>query len=139
VSEPTTVATYLAAQPPAQRRALRQIRHAIKRAAPDLTERISYRIPTFDLAGRYVLYMAAFTAHVSIYPVTTAMQAAGGARLAPFRSGPGTLRFRIDEPLPLDLIAELAAARVAEVKSAPPRRSAVRRSAASGRSRKPKQ
>jgi len=77
---------------PTARKALKQLRAA---AAPGITERISYRVPTFDLDGRYLLYIAytaAFKAHVSVYPVTAGMVARCGKEIAPYRAGKGTLR-----------------------------------------------
>ena len=111
---PTTVTEYIASIPPAARTALKQIRAAIKKAEPSITERISYRIPTFDLDGKYLLYMAAFKDHVSIYPATASMMAKYGKQLMPHRSGKGTLRFDLGERLPLALITKLAKLRVQE-------------------------
>jgi uncharacterized protein YdhG (YjbR/CyaY superfamily) len=111
---PTTVTEYIASLPPAQRTALKQIRAAITKAEPRITERISYRIPTFDLDGKYLLYMAAFKDHVSIYPATASMMAKYGRQLMPYRSGKGTLRFDLAERLPLALITKLAKLRVQE-------------------------
>ena len=114
----STVSAYIAAAPPAARKALKQMRAAIKAAAPGMTERISYRIPTFDLDGKYVLYIAAFRQHVSVYPVTAAMKAKYGDAIAPYRSGKGTLRFSLQSPLPLSLIQRLARLRVQERRQA---------------------
>ena len=113
----TTVSEYLAATPPKARTALRQLRAAIKAAAPGITERISYRIPTFDLDGRRLLYIAAFKDHVGLYPVTAAMVTRHGAALAPYRSGKGTLRFTLDTPIPTDLVGQLAKTRVEEARA----------------------
>ena len=77
-----TVADYIAKKPPVARRALKQLRAAIKAAAPGITERISYRIPAFELDGRYLLYIAAFKEHVSVYPVTSGMLARYGKAYA---------------------------------------------------------
>jgi uncharacterized protein YdhG (YjbR/CyaY superfamily) len=108
--------------PPVARRALKQLRTAIKAAAPGITERISYRIPTFELDGQYLLYMAAFKEHVSVYPVTSGMLARYGKAIAPYRAGKGTLRFPLNAPIPTDLVAKLAKVRVRE------RRMSARRS-----------
>ena len=114
MAKTTTVAAYIAKMPPAARRALKQLRTAIKAAAPGITERISYRIPTFELDGRYLLYIAAFKEHVSVYPVTSGMLARYGKAIAPYRAGKGTLRFPLDAPIPTDLVANLARVRVRE-------------------------
>jgi uncharacterized protein YdhG (YjbR/CyaY superfamily) len=115
---PATVTEYLALVPPKARKALRQIRAAIRKGAPGVEERISYRIPTFTLDGKYLLYMAAFKEHVSIYPATSGMMAKYGKQLARHRAGAGTLRFPLDEPLPIGLITQLAKVRVQERRAA---------------------
>lgn len=118
VTDPAVLA-YIAAASPKARRALRQLRRAIKAVAPGVTERISYRIPVFELDGRYLLFIAAFSGHVSVYPVTAGMIARYGKAIAPYRSGKGTLRFSLDEPIPLALIGQLALVRVGERRRAP--------------------
>lgn len=118
MATPATVSEYIDSASPRARKALRQIRSAIRKAAPGIGERISYRIPTFDLDGKYLLYMAAFKEHVSIYPATAGMMAKYGARLKRHRSGAGTLRFSYDEALPLTLITKLAKLRVQERRAA---------------------
>lgn len=109
-----TVADYFADTPPKARKALKQLRAAIRGAVPGVTERISYRIPTFELDGRYLLYIAAFKEHVSVYPVTAGIVATYGHAIAPYRAGKGTLRFSLDEPIPVALVAKLAKVRVQE-------------------------
>lgn len=109
-----TVSDYLASTPPAARKALKRLRAAIRRAVPGVTERISYRIPTFELDGRYILYLAAFKEHVSVYPVTSGMVATHGRAIARYRAGKGTLRFPLDEPIPVELVAKLARVRAQE-------------------------
>ena len=109
-----TVADYIAKAPPAARRALKQLRTAIKAAAPGITERISYRIPSFALDGQYLLYIAAFKKHVGVYPVTSGMTAKYGKAIARYRAGKGTLRFPLDAPIPTGLVAKLAKVRVQE-------------------------
>ncbi len=118
MATPLTVSEYIASSPPVVRKSLRQIRGAIKKAAPGITERISYRIPTFDLEGKYLLYMAAFKDHISIYPATASMMAKYGEQLRPYRSGAGTLRFALGTRLPLPLITRLARLRVQDRQAA---------------------
>ena len=122
MATPTTVAEYIASAPPNTRKALRQIRAAIKKAAPGIKERISYRIATFDIDGKYLLYMAAFKNHVSIYPATASMMARYGPQLKRYRAGAGTIRFSLEEKLPLALITKLAKLRVQERRAAAPMR-----------------
>ena len=128
MAKTTSVTDYIATAPPAARRALKQLRTAIKAAAPGITERISYRIPMFALDDRYLLYIAAFKEHVSVYPVTAGMVAKYGKVIAPYRTGKGTLRFPLNTRIPIGLVAKLAKVRVQERRAHPlPSRSRGRR------------
>jgi uncharacterized protein YdhG (YjbR/CyaY superfamily) len=101
---------YIAAFPPKVRTRLQAVRRTIRKHAPEATEKISYRIPTFYLNGNLV-HFAAFEHHVGFYP--------GAAGIAKFRdelmqyeSGKGSVQFPHDEPLPLDLVAAIVDFRV---------------------------
>lgn len=111
---PTTVNAYLAAQPPHVRAALRQVRAAIKKALPRVSEGISYQIPTFKLDGRMVLYIAGYQKHWSIYPATPRVLELGD-QVATRLHSKGTLRFSLDERVPVGLVARIAKTRAAEV------------------------
>lgn len=109
-----SIDAYIATFPPAVQERLQQLRAAIRAAAPDADETISYNIPTFRQSGTHLLYFAGWKKHVSIYPVP-----AGDAALAravePFREAKGTLKFPHNQPLPLELVPRLVAARLAEI------------------------
>jgi uncharacterized protein YdhG (YjbR/CyaY superfamily) len=45
------------------------IRAALKKAAPDAQEVISYGIPAFMMNKTYLVYFAGYKKHVSMYPV----------------------------------------------------------------------
>lgn len=107
------VTAYIAARPPKHRKALRQLRAAIKSVSPKIRERMSYGIPTFTLDDKYLLYIAAFKEHVSLYPATKGM-AKHGKAMAKYRHGAGTLRFALDEALPITLVKQLAKVRIQE-------------------------
>ena len=100
---PSSVEAYLAALPANARRHVGKVRRAIRKAAPGVEERISYQIPAFKLGSRYLIYVAAFKSHIGIYPAPRGDRAFNAA-VAPYRSGKATLRFALDEPLPLGLI-----------------------------------
>lgn len=112
---PTTVNAYLAAQPPHVRAVLRQVRAAIKKALPRVSEGISYQIPTFKLDGRMVLYIAGYQKHWSIYPATPHVLDELGDQVVTRLHSKGTLRFSLDEPVPVGLVARIAKTRAAEV------------------------
>lgn len=102
-----TVEDYLAALPDQVRPVLAEVRAAILRALPDAGERISYAMPTATLDGRSVIHYAAWKTHVSVYPVPDG-DAEFEQEIAAYRSGPGTLRFPLDGPIPYQLIGRVA-------------------------------
>lgn len=113
ISKFESVTAYLAAQPPRNRAILQKIRKTIKHSAPEVKERISYNIPGFECNGM-LLWMAGFKNHVSVYPVTAAMERKLKKEIAPYRVSKGTLQFVLDDPVPYDLISEIARIRVEE-------------------------
>lgn len=88
----TTVDEYLAAQPIPARSVLERVRATIRKALPRAVERISYRIPVYELDGRMVLYFAGFRRHYSIYPATERLVAALERELADLRAELSALR-----------------------------------------------
>ena len=99
-----SISDYLAALPPGTRRVVRTVLDTIRKAAPGAEERISYQIPSFKLGGQYLVYVAAYERHIGVYPAPTG-DAAFNAAVKPYRSGKATLRFPLDEPVPLKLVA----------------------------------
>ena len=104
---------YIASFPEDVRVRLGELRATIHEAAPEAVEAIKYNMPTFVLRGNLVSF-AAWKKHVSIYPVTTEMEAMI-PDIADYKtSGKGTIQFPYDRPLPLDLIREIVAFQVKE-------------------------
>jgi uncharacterized protein YdhG (YjbR/CyaY superfamily) len=108
-----SVSAYITAAPPAVRTRLRQLRAAIKKAAPQAEESIAYSMPAYKLAGRPLVYFAAFTGHVGFYG-TPALNAHFAKELARFKTGRGSIQFPHDAPLPLRLVERMVKYRVAD-------------------------
>ncbi|MGE3302447.1 MAG: iron chaperone [Hyphomonadaceae bacterium] len=113
-----TVDSYLATQPEAAQKVLARVRAALRKALPGAEETISYQIPCYKIAGRVVIYFAGWKEHFSIYPATAPSQAAFAAELAPYAVSKGTIRFPLNKPAPLKLIAALAKFRAQEAAQA---------------------
>lgn len=112
------VRVYIAAQPPAQRRRLAEMRRVIRAAVPKAEEGFSYRMPCFRLDGRILVWYAGFKAHTSLFPIGTAIQKALKPALAGYRTSKGTVQFPLDRPLPVSLLKRLVKARLGELRAA---------------------
>ena len=120
-----TIDDYIAGHPPKIRARLSAMRKTIRQHAPEAEERISYRIPTFYMNGNLV-HFAAFARHVGFYPGAAGIATFRDA-LAPYKSAKGSVQFPHDEPLPLELVAEIVRFRVAQQASKRAPRSRSRR------------
>jgi uncharacterized protein YdhG (YjbR/CyaY superfamily) len=111
----TSVDTYIDALPAERRGPMAQLRATVRAAAPTAEEVMTYKMPGLRLAGRFLVSYDAFARHYSLFPASDGVRAALGEELVPYLAGKGTIRFRADAPLPLDLVRRVVEARVAEV------------------------
>ena len=102
----TSIDEYIASFPAETQKILEEIRATIKATAPDAKEKISYQIPTFELNGRNLVHFAGWKKHVSLYPIPAGDEAFE-KEIAQYVAGKGTLKFPLDEPVPLELIGEV--------------------------------
>ncbi len=111
------VTAYFAALPPPVRTRMRRIRALIRATAPGAIEHFSYRVPAFRLNGRPLVWYAAFSRHIGIYPITPALVRAHRIDVSGYETSKGTIRLPNDEPLPAPLVKRLVKARRAEIRS----------------------
>lgn len=88
------------------------MRKAIKEAAPDAEEGMSYNVPAYKQNG-VLVYFAAYKHHIGFYPTPSAMDAFR-KELSAYKLGVGTVQFPLDKPLPLKLITRIVKYRVKE-------------------------
>ena len=109
---PKNIDEYISGFPQEIRLLLEEIRLAIRNAAPEATEAMSYQMPTFRLKGN-LIHFAAFKNHIGLYPAPTGIEAFR-KELSVYKGGKGSVQFPITDPLPLDLITRIVRFRVEE-------------------------
>jgi uncharacterized protein YdhG (YjbR/CyaY superfamily) len=106
------VDAYIAACPPAARKAMTALRRVVRTVARGAEERLSYGMPAWFLDG-VVVYVGAFTSHIGIFPPVR-----GDARLlaaiAPYANPRGNLAFPLARAMPLALFKRVVAQRLLE-------------------------
>jgi uncharacterized protein YdhG (YjbR/CyaY superfamily) len=107
-----TIDGYIKDFPENVRELLKQMRVAIRRSAPEATEKISYGIPTFYENGNLV-HFAAFKKHIGFFPTPSAIEAFE-KELKGFKTSKGTVQFPMTEPIPFKLIERMVKFRVKE-------------------------
>jgi len=108
----TSIDEYIATFPENIQKILQELRAVIQTSAPDATEKISFQMPTFFLNGNLV-HFAAFKHHIGFYPAPRGIEAFA-QELAIYEGAKGSIRFPIDQPLPLELIGRIVKYRVAD-------------------------
>lgn len=107
-----TVDEYLAAAPEPQRSTLTRLRSDLRALLPEATETISYGMPAFKQGGKAIAGYAYFKAHCSYFPHSGTVLPAIGDDLAGYEWTKGTLKFPVDQPLPVPLLRSLVATRL---------------------------
>src|SRR5664279_882270 len=108
----SSIDEYISGFPEETQKLLMQVRASIQEAAPEAAETISYGIPTFTLAGNLV-HFAAFKNHIGFYPTSSGIEKFK-EELSIYETAKGSVKFPIDEPLPLGLISKIVKFRVKE-------------------------
>lgn len=101
-----TIDEYIAMQDASVQPFLHTIRNTIHEAIPAAQERISWSMPAF-WDGKNVIQFAASKHHIGLYPGPEAVERFLD-RLSEYETSKGTIRLPYREPLPLELIADIA-------------------------------
>lgn len=113
MKKPNDIDDYISGFPSEIQKILQQLRTTIKKAAPQATETISYRMPAFKLK-EVLVFFAAHSQHIGFYPTPSGIEAFK-KELSVYKGAKGSVQFPIDKPMPLELVAEIAKFRVAEI------------------------
>ena len=89
---------------------LKKIRDAIRQAAPEAKEVISYQMPAFRQHG-ILVYFAGWKHHIGLYPPISGDEELERA-ISPYAGPKGNLQFPLDAPMPLKLIQRIVELRL---------------------------
>lgn len=107
-----TVDDYIFQFPAEVQEKLHLLRNLIKETVPEVKEKISWQMPTYDLYGNLV-HFAAHKNHIGFYPAPSGIEIFK-TQLAEYKSSKGAIQFPMSKPLPLELIGEIVRYRAAE-------------------------
>jgi uncharacterized protein YdhG (YjbR/CyaY superfamily) len=109
-TKPKDVDAYIASAPLAVQGKLRDLRRAIRTAAPGASEKISYGMPYYSHNGR-IAYFRHWKDHIGLY-IPTPVVEDHRSLLKAYEISSATIRFPLKRKLPLPLIRKLIKARV---------------------------
>lgn len=115
-SSPKNIDEYIATFPKDIQAILGKVRATIRKAAPEADEAIKYQIPTFVLNGNLV-HFAAFKNHIGFYPAPSGIEKFA-KELSKYEGAKGSVRFPLNQPMPLDLITRIVKFRAEEQRAA---------------------
>jgi len=107
----TDVDSYINNFPTTTKKALKQIRATIKKAAPKAEETISYQIPAYKYNGQILVYFAGYDHHIGFYPTASGIENFK-KEFAGYKSSKGAVQFPLDKPLPLNLVTKIVQFRI---------------------------
>lgn len=103
--QPTTIDEYIADFPRDVQPLLEKVRAAIRKAAPNAVEKISYQMPTFWQEGN-LIHFAGYNHHIGLYPGSRPIEQFKD-ELSKYETSKGTVRLPLDKPIPVGLIAKI--------------------------------
>jgi uncharacterized protein YdhG (YjbR/CyaY superfamily) len=87
---------------------LKALHSFIDSTVPNLTQKMGYGIPTFQLHGKNFIHYAGYSKHLGLYPGAKAIaHFANEFEARGYKFSKGAVQFPIQEALPFDLILEI--------------------------------
>jgi uncharacterized protein YdhG (YjbR/CyaY superfamily) len=96
---------YISQAPAEMRDKLKQLRQIIKTSAPKAEEKLSYGMPYYGYLGR-LAYFAYAKNHIGLYLIPPLVEDHKN-ELEKYETAKSTIRFPLDQPLPVALIKKL--------------------------------
>ncbi len=100
----TNIDEYISNFPQEVQVTLEKILSIAKTHLPSGVEAIRYGIPTIQVKGKNIVHFGGYPHHVAIYPASDGMIEAI-PELGRYRTGKGTLQFKLSETMPFKLMS----------------------------------
>lgn len=97
---------YIAAWPNAIQDKMQTVRQLIHDTVPEVTEKMGYGIPTFQLDGKNLCHFSGNKLHLGFYPGPPAIAAHAG-ELAAYKTSKGAIQIPYTMELPLALLTRI--------------------------------
>ena len=100
---------YISSFPNDVQKVLRLVQKTIQKAVPDAEEMVSYQIPAFKSNGVWIFYYSAYAKHYSLScpPPFTVFEKFKD-ELSEFEVSKSAIKFPLDKPVPVKLIADMS-------------------------------
>ncbi len=109
-----TIDEYIQQFPNDIREKLTELRRVILKAAPESTEKISYKMPTFYWKEN-LIYFAAYNNHIGIYPTSKPI-IHFREELKNYKSSKGAFQIPLNQEIPKELIEKIVTFRIESVR-----------------------
>lgn len=106
---------YLAGLAEPQRTTLTELRSTIAGLLPDAEQCLKYAVPAFAVGGKGVIGFAAYKGHNGLVPFSGSVLTTLGVLVAEYETSKGSLKFAIDQQLPVELLQAVIDARLTEI------------------------
>lgn len=110
------IEAYIAKAPHEVQGILRRVKLLVLEVDPELTQTLSYQMPTFKKNGKAVFYFAAQKNHLGIYPTPSAIEHFA-ERLKGYKTSKGAIQIPYSMTLDEELIQDLVRANLQELET----------------------
>lgn len=107
---------YIATFPEDVQALLRTVRQTIREAVPGAEETISYQIPAYKFHG-WLLYFSAYKRHWSLSSPPSKLFETFKEQLADYNVSKSAIQFPLDQPVPVQLIHDMAIWRAEDLRA----------------------
>lgn len=119
----TPIDRHLARLPKPQANTLLELRDQLIKLLPGATQTISYNLATIKIQNIGLISFDGFKNHNSIFPMSASITKTMATDLAQYQISKGTIKFELDQKIPLALVKKIVKYRIKEINASYPKKS----------------